>query len=186
MTQENKVGDWSLEEGHVIVPAFEANGIQYYMLRDIFNSFAGRALDAMSIYDKWQMRVTPDFMKSWLDAIESTVNSNPIKITEIANLINMMRERLNFALPTESLIWELASVAFFDKNESPYRYDPEYAKDKIALWKKDPGLPDFFFKTPLNTIVSLPDLSPQGLANYLKVVETVDLAQLDDLLYKIS
>ena len=142
--QEVKTNKWVVDEGHVIVPAFIANGTQYYMLRDIFNSFAGRALDAMSIYDKWQMRVTPEFMSTWLNALESTVNGNPIKITEIANLINMMRERLNYALPTESLIWELAAVAFFDENESPYKYDPEYAKDKIAIWKKDPGLPDFF------------------------------------------
>ena len=140
---------WVVDEGHVIIPAFESGGVQYYMMKDIFNSFAGRALDAMAIYEKWSMRTTPEFMGGWLQALENTINANPIKITEVAEMINVMRERINFAIPTESIIWELASVAFFDRNESPYRYDPEYAKDKIARWKGDIGLPAFFFQDPV-------------------------------------
>jgi hypothetical protein len=177
---------WVVDEGHVIIPAFESNGVQYYMMKDIFNSFSGRALDAMAIYEKWSMRTSPEWMRAWLDGLENTINANPIKITEIAEMLNMMRERINFALPTESLIWELASVAFFDRNESPYRYDPEYAKDKIERWKQDIGLPDFFFATPLKDMVSLPDLSEEGFKNYLKMVEAVDGKQLEKVLSKLS
>lgn len=177
---------WVVDEGHVIIPAFESGGVQYYMMKDIFNSFAGRALDAMAIYEKWSMRTTPEFMGGWLQALENTINANPIKITEVAEMINVMRERINFAIPTESIIWELASVAFFDRNESPYRYDPEYAKDKIAHWKEDIGLPAFFFKTPLRDMVSLPDLSEDGFKNYLKATEAVHGKQLEKVLSKLS
>lgn len=177
---------WVVDEGHVIIPAFESGGVQYYMMKDIFNSFAGRALDAMAIYEKWSMRTTPEFMGGWLQALENTINANPIKITEVAEMINVMRERINFAIPTESIIWELASVAFFDRNESPYRYDPEYAKDKIARWKEDIGLPAFFFKTPLRDMVSLPDLSEDGFKNYLKATEAVHGKQLEKVLSKLS
>ena len=177
---------WVVDEGHVIIPAFESGGVQYYMMKDIFNSFAGRALDAMAIYEKWSMRTTPEFMGGWLQALENTINANPIKITEVAEMINVMRERINFAIPTESIIWELASVAFFDRNESPYRYDPEYAKDKIARWKGDIGLPAFFFKTPLRDMVSLPDLSEDGFKNYLKATEAVHGKQLEKVLSKLS
>lgn len=177
---------WVVDEGHVIIPAFESGGVQYYMMKDIFNSFAGRALDAMAIYEKWSMRTTPEFMGGWLQALENTINANPIKITEVAEMINVMRERINFAIPTESIIWELASVAFFDRNESPYRYDTEYAKDKIARWKEDIGLPAFFFKTPLRDMVSLPDLSEDGFKNYLKATEAVHGKQLEKVLSKLS
>jgi hypothetical protein len=183
---KKKVDHWTVDEGHVIIPAFESGGIQYYMMRDLFNSFAGRALDAMSIYEKWSMRTSPEFMGAWLNALENTINANPIKITEVAEMINIMRERINFAIPTESIIWELASVAFFDKNESPYRYDPEYAKDKIKRWKDDGDLPSFFFKCPLRDIVSLPDLSEEGFRNYLKVTEAVDGKQLEKVLSRLS
>ena len=57
--------NWVVDEGHVIVPAFESDGVQYFMMKDMFNSFAGRALDAMSIYDKWTMRTSPEFLTNW-------------------------------------------------------------------------------------------------------------------------
>jgi len=185
-TQQQQNNDhWVVDEGHVIRPAFVSGGVQYYQMHDIFNSFAGRALDAMAIYEKWAMRTSPEFMTAWLTALENTINANPIKITEVADMINVMRERINFAIPTESIIWELAAVAFFDRNESPYRYDPEYAKDKIARWKEDEGLPAFFFKTPLKDMVSFPDLSESGLETYLKAVEAVSGKQLEKVLSKV-
>ena len=184
--QNNKADHWTVDEGHVIIPAFESGGVQYYMMKDIFNSFAGRALDAMAIYEKWSMRTSPEFMAGWLQGLENTINANPIKITEVAEMLNIMRERINFAIPTESIVWELASVAFFDRNESPYRYDPEYAKDKIARWKEDGGLPAFFFKTPLRDLVSLPDLSEDGFKNYLKATEAVHGKQLEKVLSRLS
>ena len=182
---KNKEVPWQVDEGAVIVPAFESGGIQYYMMKDIFNSFAGRALDAMAVYEKWSMRSSPEFMKDWLQALENTINANPIKITEVAEMLNVMRERINFAIPTESIIWELAGVAFFDKNESPYKYDPEYAKEKIERWKKDGDLPSFFFRCPLQDLVSLPNLSEEGFRNYLKAVEAVDGVQLKKVLSRL-
>ena len=177
---------WQVEEGHVIVPAFESGGIQYYMMKDIFNSFAGRALDAMSIYERWSLRTSPEFMKDWLKGLENTINANPIKITEVADMINIMRERLNFSLPTEAIIWELAAVAFFDEYESPYRYDEAYAKEKISRWKQDVGLPAFFFKTPLRDMVSLPDLSEAALENYMKTIQAVDEVHIERVLSRLS
>lgn len=185
MEQNNNNDHWVVDEGHVIIPAFKSGGVQYYQMKDIFNSFAGRALDAMAIYEKWSMRASPEFMTAWLTALENTINANPIKITEVADMLNVMRERINFAIPTETIIWELAAVAFFDRNESPYRYDPEYAKDKIARWKEDVGLPAFFFSTPLKDMVSFPDLSEQGLETYLKAVEAVSGKQLEKVLSKV-
>lgn len=176
-----------VEEGHVIVPAFQdSEGVQYYMLKDLFNSFAGRALDADEVYNRWQRRCSDEFMRGWLTALENEVNSPTIKILEIAKLIQAMKERLDFALPSSSLIWELAAVAFFDTNESPYKYDPAYGREKIERWKKTETLPSFFFQSPLRDLVSLPDMSEEGLATYLKAVEAVNVSHINLVLSKLS
>lgn len=175
-----------VEEGHVIVPAFESGGVQYYQLHDLFNSFAGRALDAEDVYNRWSRRCSDEFLRGWLTALENEVNSPTIKILEIGKLVQALKERLDFALATSELTWELAAVAFFDESESPYKYDPYYAKQKIARWKQDESLPAFFFKCRINDLVSLPNLSEEGLATYLKAVEAVNASHIKLVLDKLS
>lgn len=175
-----------VEEGHVIVPAFESGGVQYYQLHDLFNSFAGRALDAEDVYNRWSMRCSNEFLRGWAAALENEVNQTSIKIIEIGKLVQALKERLDFALPSTGLIWELAAVAFFDETESPYKYDPFYAKTKIERWKKDESLPAFFFKCRMSDLVSLPNLSEEGLATYLKAVEWVNASHINLVLDKLS
>ena len=92
-----------VEEGHVIVPAFESGGVQYYQLHDLFNSFAGRALDAEDVYNRWSRRCSDEFLRGWLTALENEVNSPTIKILEIGKLVQALKERLDFALATSEL-----------------------------------------------------------------------------------
>ena len=97
-----------------------------------------------------------------------------------------MKERLDFALPsTSELTWELAAVAFFDESESPYKYDPYYAKQKIAVGSRMKTYP-LFFKCRINDLVSLPNLSEEGLATYLKAVEAVNASHINLVLDKLS
>jgi len=176
----------TVEEGHVIIPAFHSGCVQYYQLHDLFNSFAGRALDAEDVYNRWSMRCSNEFLRGWAAALENEVNQTSIKILEIGKLVQALKERLDFALPSTGLIWELAAVAFFDETESPYKYDPFYAKTKIECWKKDETLPAFFFKCRMSDMVSLPNLSEEGLATYLKAVEAVNASHINLVLDKLS
>ncbi len=97
-----------------------------------------------------------------------------------------MIERLNFVVPTSDIIWRLCSVVFFDETESPYRYDPEYAKTKIAKWKASGKIYDFFLSLRINQLIPLPELSEEDLGLYLKVVNQVSQSQLDNLLSKLT
>ena len=36
--RKKKEKDWSLAEGHVVVPAFIDRGVQYYEIKDLFNT----------------------------------------------------------------------------------------------------------------------------------------------------
>ncbi len=165
---------WKLEEGHSVSPAFVSDGVQYYMMNDSFNSFCGRALSGLNVYEQWEMRCTKEFLTDWHNALHKVLSSNPIKLEEVIKLKLILGERLAFSLPTEEIVYQFASVLFFDESESPYSYDPEYGKIKIERWKKSHDIADFFLTVPIKTFIPLPNLSEQDLNTYLKVVGLID------------
>jgi hypothetical protein len=57
-----------------------------------------------------------------------------------------LAQRLKLPKDTE-LLYKLASVVYFDKEESPEVYDFEYAKKKIAFWKESASLVIFFCRS---------------------------------------
>ena len=170
---------WQLEEGHVIEPAFVSNGVQYYRIKDYFNTFSSRGLTALQVYEEWNMRLQKEHLQMFVDRFDEIVNDpKQIKVSELWKIVSMLKERLDFVVPTTDLIYKFASVAFFDKNESPYSYDPEYAKEKIKRWKEAGDVNDFFIVMQLKDIVPLPTLSEQDLAICLSVIDKVSGHQL--------
>jgi hypothetical protein len=121
----------------------------------------------------------------FIDRFDEIVNDpKQIKVSELWKIVSMLKERLDFVVPTTDLIYKFASVAFFDKNESPYSYDPEYAKEKIKRWKEAGDVNDFFIVMQLKDIVPLPTLSEQDLAICLSVIDKVaghQLMKLQDM-----
>lgn len=170
---------WQIDEGHVIEPAFISQGIQYYRLKDYFNTFSLRGLAALQVYEEWNMRISKDDLKQFIEKSEKVLgNPKQINIGEIARIVSMLKERLDFVVPTSDLVYKFASVAFFDRNESPYNYDPEYCKEKIARWKEAADIDDFFIVLHLKDILPLPTLSEDDLRVCLTIVDQVAGAQL--------
>lgn len=173
---------WQLDEGHVIEPAFISNGVQYYRIKDYFNTFSSRGLTALQVYEEWNMRLQKEHLQMFIERFDEIVNDpKQIKVSELWKIVGMLKERLDFVVPTTDLIYKFASVAFFDKNESPYSYDPEYAKEKIKRWKEAGDVNDFFIVMQLKDILPLPTLSEQDLAICLSVVDQVAGHQLKKL-----
>lgn len=171
---------WQIEEGHVIEPAFISGGVQYYKLKDYFNTFSLRGLAALQVYEEWNMRISKDDLTEFITKAEKVL-SNPkqINIGEIARIVGMLKERLDFVVPTSDLVYKFAAVAFFDKNESPYSYDPEYCSEKIARWKEAADISDFFIVMHLRDILPLPMLSEDDLKTCLSIVDQVAGVQLN-------
>ena len=165
---------WQLEEGHVIEPAFISGGVQYYRLKDYFNTFSLRGLMALQVYEEWNMRMTREQLLEFITKAEKIL-SNPkaIHIGEIARMVAQMKERLELVMPTSEIVYKFASVAFFDSNESPYSYDPEYCKAKIERWKEAADVSDFFIVTRLKDMIPLPTLSEGDLALCLSIVDQI-------------
>jgi len=177
---------WKLEKGHVVDEAFELNGESFYMIKDVYNTYAERGLYALQVYEDWNRRATPEYLKLHYTANRNMCNSRTIELSELIRANEDLGQRLNFVIPTEDIIWKMCSVMFFDKSESPYRYDPEYAKTKIAKWKASGKVYDFFLYLRINQLIPLPETSEEDFNLFLKAVNQYSQSQLDFLLSKLT
>lgn len=162
-----------LEEGHIIQRVFDSGGTTYYQMKDSFNTFCFRAMSALDIYDNWGLRKTREQDKADWKKVLDTCNNQPIVLTDIIRLAINNIENSELALPPVEIIWNMAAVMYFDENESPYKYDEQYGKEKIARWKKDKKVDFFLSKQLIGSLIPLPDFSNIDLENYLKVSQLI-------------
>ena len=136
------------QEKYRIEYAFTCGGTKYYRFADISNLPYERGLMAVNIYNEVEMRCSRQFLVRYADTIDQLLHEQKIDIFKIQKLNSILKQRLTMAVDTE-LLYKLASVCFFDKSENPAVYEPEYAAKKIAKWRKDKGVRDFFMQKPL-------------------------------------
>lgn len=135
-------------EKYRIEYAFTCGGTKYYRFADITNLPYERGLQALVVYKEITMQCDRNYLVEHTAAMEKLLTSKNIDIYKIKTLNDFMKQRL--ALTTDvDLLYKLASVCFFDKTENPCTYEPEYAAKKIAKWRKNKGVADFFSQTPL-------------------------------------
>lgn len=128
--------------------AFTCGGTKYYRFADITNLPYERGLMALVAYNEVEMRCSREFLVKYQGAVDKLLHEQRIDIFKIQQLNEILRQRLQ--MPTDvDLLYKLASICFFDKSENPAVYEPEYAQKKIAKWRKDKGVRDFFMQTPL-------------------------------------
>jgi len=147
--------------GHTIEVAFYSGGKPYYRLSDQFSTFVERGLDAYQVYEELSMRMDAKDLMEYITKIEEKLNANPIKVQDIAVLVNLLKERATLPLAPRDMIWKLASVAYFDDKESPYTYDSTYAQKKIETWQVNKDVDDFFLYKQLRDLIPLPELSKE-------------------------
>lgn len=170
---KRKLKSYLVENQYKVVEAFKLDGVTYYMFEDQFKVPAGRGLCALTIYEEFNMRTTREYLEAHVRATELLINSNPIKLTTIAQINQNLKERLQLALFPDH-IYKLASVIFFDQTESPYNYDYAYNAKKIEKWKAAGGTLDFFLKTPLKDLIPSIKLPEQNVDHYFQTAEAVD------------
>lgn len=128
--------------------AFTCGGTKYYRFADITNLPYERGLMALVAYNEVEMRCSREFLIKYQGAVNKLLHEQRIDIFKIQQLNEILKQRLQ--LPTDvDLLYKLASICFFDKSENPAVYEPAYAEKKIAKWRKDKGVRDFFMQTPL-------------------------------------
>lgn len=157
---------WKKNAKYPIVYAFTYLGKDYYEFKDSFNIPYQRALIAVNYQEEYNMRMTREMLKEFIGAIEETLNANPIQITKIMELIQCMKDRLDWSFDTE-LIFKLASVLYFTDNENPAFYDVIYNSQKIKEWKQSNYL-EFFFLLQSQSFLSSLQLLPIHILTYSK------------------
>lgn len=136
------------EQKYRIEYAFTSGGTKYYRYADIANLPYERGLSAMCVYDEITMRCSREYLMKHVEAMQQLLKSKEIDIFRINALNEVLAQRLRMTTDVD-LMYKLASICFFDKTENPLVYEPEYAEKKIAKWRKDKGVHDFFMQTPL-------------------------------------
>lgn len=136
------------KEKYRIEYAFTCGGTKYYRYADITNLPYERGLMALTIYKEVMMQCDRTYLEDHTKAMDKLLQAKTIDIYKINTLNEYMKQRL--AMPCDvDLLYKLASVCFFDKTENPTTYEAEYAERKIAKWRKDKKVADFFSQTPL-------------------------------------
>ena len=173
---------WQIQEGHIIEPAFIAGGVQYYKVRDQFNTHTLRGMSAVEIYDKWNMRMERSTLTKYIEELQKCFNTGKsIDLNRVISLVNGMKDRMDFVLPPQEYLWDLFCVTYFDTNESPYAYDPDYQIEKKARLKASGDIDDFFLFTRLSELLPLPKLSADDLVAAFKVIAELDELNLQNL-----
>lgn len=160
------------EQKHVIEHAFGIGGIDYYRFNDVFSLPYERGLMAITFYEELRMKCTYDNLKLHTEAMRKLLNEPKIDIYKINALNEMLAERLNMVTDVD-LLYKLASVVFFDKNENPCLYEMDYNQKKIEQWKKHKGVNDFFLQKPLQELIPFLNTVDLDLEKYLAVAEGI-------------
>ena len=161
------------EEKYRIEYAFTSGGTKYYRYADITNLPYDRGLTAIQVYNEVEMRCSVDLLKAFTQAIDDVLMAKEINIYAIKQLNDIIKQRLQFSVDVE-LLYKLASVCFFDKTENPRVYDQQYAEKKIAKWRKDKGVADFFSQKPLKELMPFLANVNHGLDIYTPINEQIN------------
>ncbi len=170
---------------YIIKYAFTIGGIDYYCFDDTFNLPYERGLKAISFYEESRMKCSLEYLKLHTEAIDNILNSKSIKIYDIKKLNDQLAERLKFVVDID-LLYKLASVIFFDKNEIPTTYEFKYNVEKIEHWKKHKDIGDFFLQMPIVRLIPFLKESNQISQDYAEALRKINRHHLDNIYSHIS
>lgn len=171
---------------HHITKVFEENGHTVSRFTDEFNIPSERGFAAFHHYEKLVRRADDKFLNTHTEAVDKILdNPTIVKIGELKKLNTDLRERLTMFYPPD-LIWNLASVLFFDETENPYSYDSVYAEQKIARWKKSKDIYDFFLLHPFKDLMPQSNISKEDFNSFLRIANLIDQKHWEALLPAFS
>lgn len=179
----NKVPKLHRNIEHKINLAFELHGVKYYCFDDAFNVPYERALTALTYYEEFRMRCSREFLKLHVKATDEAINKG--KLTNVAILNNQLKERLDFVLEPQ-LLYKLASVIYFDENESPLTYDFKYNSKKIKLFEANKDVNAFFLQHHIQQLIPFLKDVEVNLELYSRVVSEATELHLANILSNIS
>lgn len=172
---------------HVIKPAFESGGIQYFEFDTTANLPWKRGLKFISIYQELEMKCDKFYLEKHCEAMDALFSKKQIGLDEIIQMRNynaVLKERLKWVY-NEDLIYKVCSVVFFDANENPDDWEWKYAAEKIERWKKE-GVNSFFLHEPIQRLIPFLSSSNFNFESYSEAQHSLDKAQLENIYMNLS
>lgn len=154
---------------YIIEYAFSIGDKHYFRFSDPFNIPAKRALTTITFYREVELNIDRAYLKAHCEAVINCLTPTSERPTiEAGKALELERLLLTRSgLPPHSeLVYKLASVVFFDQHEMPAQYEYEYAKKKIAFWKTDVTMTDFFLQMPLLKLIPSLTRAAENLEAY--------------------
>lgn len=143
-----------VQPGHEVELAFVSDGVEYFRFVDNFSCYAERYFAALDAINALEQRVDKDYLKIHIGLTKEYLNKGDL--SKIAVLNHNLEERMTH-ISNVDLLYTLASVWYFSKEENVYTYNYEFAEKKIARWRADKDVLAFFFKSPLRNYLPLSD-----------------------------
>jgi hypothetical protein len=168
---------------HIIEYVFTIGKKHYFKFSDHLNIPYERGLSCLVYYRELEMNIDREFLQEHLEAIKKILHTNPIDIFRINNLNEQLLTRLSLPKDPE-LMYKLASVVFFDQDESPIVYEYEYGKKKIQYWKENTTVHDFFLQKPLKGLIPYLEFAGENLETFSRMMTDVNKAHSDNLYHR--
>lgn len=186
--KSKKLKSFLINDKYKIILAFEHGGHKYYQFENAFDMSTGRGINALTFLEEFNMRVTREYLEKHIKAIELLLIGPKIQIAEIGIIHRNLKERLDLASFPDH-IYKLASVLFFDESESPFSYDMNYNRKKMAAWRADPGMLPFLVQVPLKDMMQFSNMPGENLKTFFNVADAVNemhIEKISGILYKIQ
>lgn len=167
--------DWLVKPEHAVELAFVSNGVEYHCFSSGYSMYYERYMACQDRLAEIEQRCT----KEYLDLFQKTLKQylNKGDLTNVAILNKNLEDLRSYVFNVE-LLYNLASVWYFSKDESPYTYDYEFAEKKILEWKKDKEVLTFFLQSPIREFLPQLNISPKDLIEYIKGLNIIQLQRL--------
>lgn len=161
-----------------IKEAFTIEGRTFYQYEDPFNIPYERGLKTITFYEEARMKITYEYMELHAKAIDKILSSQKIDVFKIKALNDIMKERMKWYCDVD-IIYKLASVVFFEKNDNPTTYDFKKGAENIDFWKQHKSVTDFFYQTPLLALLPFLNELELNLETYSEITKALNQAHSD-------
>lgn len=174
---------------HIIKYAFTCGGIEYFQFEDVFNLPYKRALQSLVYYREISLNADVPFLKAHVQAIKNCLTPKAkgglIDLQSVFTLNEQLSQRLQLPPDTE-ILYKLASVVYFDKNEKPETYEFDYGAKKIEHWKKNRSVKDFFLQQPILELLPFLRESGENLQTFQEISQKIKTKHLEKVLANLS
>jgi len=172
--------DWRVKPDKETNLAFVSGGIEYHEFTAGHQMYYERYMAAQDRLNEIEQRCTGSHLNVFQDLMDEYLKKGDLVNASILN--KNLRDLRGYVFNV-NLLYNLAAVWYFSKDENPYTFDEETAEKKISEWKKDKEALAFFLQSRIRESLPQLNISRQDLKAY---IQGLSLKELSTLKYHLS